>query len=56
MAIIQESDFTVSKLVSIAQDALENIVILQNEKPIAISKLVRYGKRYALEIMELRDE
>ena len=56
MAIIQESDFTVSKLVSIAQDALENIVILQNEKPIAISKLVRYGKQYALEIMELRDE
>ena len=56
MAIIQESDFTVSRLVTIAQDALENIVVLHNEKSIATAKLVRYGKRYALEIMELTDE
>ncbi len=56
MAIIQESDFTVSRLVTIAQDALENIVVLQNGKSIATAKLVRYGKRYALEIMELTDE
>jgi flagellar motor switch/type III secretory pathway protein FliN len=42
--------------VTIAQDALENIVVLQNGKSIATAKLVRYGKQYALEIMELTDE
>ena len=56
MAIIQESDFIVSRLVAIGEDTLEDIVVLQNGKSIAIAKLVRYKKRYALEIMELTDE